>query len=119
MGGEWKPIPAEGDDDSSSSEAESPYVGYVALDDEKQEADAEELVIEDDVEVVAPDPDAFLSASSMNKFLPRGTPASVLADEITDAPLPPIQKFDFDTIDYEEVHRVASKIKLKAFEKKE
>lgn len=82
-------------------------------------ADAEELAIEDDMEVAAPDPDAFLSASSMNKFLPRGTPSSVLADEIVDAPLPPIQKFDFDTIDYEEVHRVASKIKLKVFEKKE
>jgi len=40
--GEWKPM-EEGDEDSSSSEAVTPYAGYVALEEEKGEEEAGDL----------------------------------------------------------------------------
>ncbi len=100
---------------SSSSDAEStPYDGYRQLGDDVDVngAKEQEQPEEDEAEHVAwPAPTMPLSA----KFLPRGTPTSVLAEppalgdcESNDASF----SSRFHEIDFEEVRRVASGIKL-------
>ena len=113
---EWQPRVTElGALSSSSSDAEStPYDGYQPLGDDAGDngAKEEQQPEEDEAAQVAwPAPTMPLSS----KFLPRGTPTSVLAEplaagegEKNDASF----SSRFHEIDFEEVRRVASNIKL-------
>ena len=110
----WQPVGSLGDDSSSSSEDAGPYAGYEEIGPE--DVSAGNLAGED--EELWPVPAVPLG----DRFLPRGTPTSVLAAPIADAdaPLPPggglDAGFDFDRIDFAAVAKVASKIKLNALE---
>ena len=122
--GNWRPVETVGDNSSSSEEEPSPYDGYVALennvDDKEISGDRRGDDVEDGEEMW---PQPTLPALS-NRYMPRGTPTSVLAEQVgdDDAPLPAVggldAGFDFDQIDFAKVKEIASKIKLKAFEKK-
>ena len=118
----WQPIP-EAADESSSSEDVSPYHGYVQLEgdgsDRAEVADEELLVPTDDADVAEMWPAPSLAAMS-SKFLPRGTPTSVLAAEVEDeGPMELAGGFDVDAVDFAEVSRVMARIKLKALDKSE
>lgn len=121
---EWQAVEPVGSSSSDDEEEDmSPYHGYVTLEtgaDEDlgpgqgEEGDDEVLR---QVDMASGMPEIPLSS----KFMPRGTPVSVLAQEVPDdgseIGLPPSSNW-VDKVDFEQVRKVASKIQLKALQSK-